>query len=723
MQRILRVGALGAIAIALWGAAATAQPFVYVAELGSDDVLVIDAATLGPVASLPFGEDPDGLAVSPDGRRVYVAGFLSNTVGEIDAETHQLLATVPVGEGPVGLAVTPDGARVYVTQRGADSVAAIGVASGTVEAVIPVGRGPNAIAITPDGTTAFVTNSFAPLAGEVSVLDLATDQVRNTITVGRKPSRVAITPDGRTAYVTNFRSWTSTAIDVASETVRTTFRAGLKSSAVAVNPNGAWAYIIDQRGGLSIIDVSVDQVTRSIELGGGIGGIAILRNGGTAYVARSALQVVDLGEEEVVAEVAVGDRPFAVAANCVGDGCTETPYTPKPTKTATETPTPTPTPTETLTPTATASATTTRTLGSGQRPVDFKLTFSPVASGGSTIMGGEIDPGGQAVYGIRETILLPGGVGLFDFGELDCFVESGLAVTRADFAAVAPEECGFACQALSVAIDFAEPVEAPALVYSCVLDVDPFAPIGTLRLRHLENTALDADGGALPSRGRDGILVIAPPVSPSPDLTPRPTRPPTQPPQPVIFIGRGPITARPGESATLTIRLRPMAGRSSARRTTSSCRRASLCAARRSIDPTASSIRHRQAATAFRSSRRAARPASTARHPRARASFARSRRTSPTGALYTCPQIGSASPRRIPFGHQCRRVRGRRRGDRDRRGAGRPHRVGRRRRPPRRRDDGARVLGRRQRRRSVHRRRRLRRRRLRAAAGRLRRRR
>jgi YVTN family beta-propeller protein len=225
-----------------------------------------------------------------------------------------------------------------VTQRGADSVAAIGVASGTVEPSIPVGRGPNAIAITPDGTTAFVTNSFAPLAGEVSVLDLATDQVRNTITVGRKPSRVAITPDGRTA-VTNFRSWTSTAIDVASETVRTTFRAGLKSSAVAVNPNGAWAYIIDQRGGLSIIDVSVDQVTRSIELGGGIGGIAILRNGGTAYVARSTLQVVDLGEEEVVAEVAVGDRPFAVAVNCVGDGCTETPYTPKPTKTATETPT------------------------------------------------------------------------------------------------------------------------------------------------------------------------------------------------------------------------------------------------------------------------------------------------------------------------------------------------------------------------------------------------
>ena len=52
---------------------------------------------------------------------------------------------------------------------------------------------------------------------------------------------------------------------------------------------------------------------------------------------------------------------------------------------------------------------------------------------------------------------------------------------------------------LSVAIDFAEARAARLFV-----PARPFAPIGTLRLRHLENTALDADGGALPSRGRDG---------------------------------------------------------------------------------------------------------------------------------------------------------------------------------------------------------------------------
>jgi hypothetical protein len=92
-------------------------------------------------------------------------------------------------------------------------------------------------------------------------------------------------------------------------------------------------------------------------------------------------------------------------------------------------------------------------------------------------------------------------------------------------------------------------------------DVYDFSPIGTFRLRHLDNTALDGDGGALPSRGRDAVLVVAPKASPSPDLTPQPTRTPTQPPQPDIFIGGDPITARPGETTTLTIRL-ATAGRS-----------------------------------------------------------------------------------------------------------------------------------------------------------------
>ena len=548
------------VAIAtLWAAAAPAQPFAYVANLGSDDVTVIDAAGLLPVARLPAGDDPDGVALSPDGRRVYVASFVSGTVHTIDAETQQVIASATVGGGPVGLAATPDGERLYVTRREDDTVAVLGLASGTVEAVIPVGYGPNAIAITPDGATALVTNSFMTAPGEVSVLDLAENRERNTIDVARKPNRVAITPDGRTAYVTNFRSWTSTAIDLASETVRTTFRAGYQNTGVAVNPNGYWAYITDAYADhLLIVDVSADQVTRRLALGPYPSAVAVQRHGGTGFVTdfgEHALYRIDLGDEAVIDAVPVGERPFAVAVNCVGAGCDEEPYTPKPTRTATATPTPSDTPTPSATPSDTPTVTPTRTLPSGVSHVTFTLTFGAIDGDGSTVMGVTVDPGHQHLHGLRERILLPNGVGLKDFGELDCLIESGLATQRVEFDMVAPPECDFGCLALSVAIDFTEPLDTPSLVYSCVLDVDPFAPVGTARLRHLENTALDADGGALPSRGRDGILVIPPPVTPSPDLTPRPTRTPTQPLPPEVFIAGGRVEVAAGGRGQLPIAL------------------------------------------------------------------------------------------------------------------------------------------------------------------------
>ena len=71
MRRVARgrrLALLGCL-LALAGRA-SAQPFAYVANLGSDDVSVIDTGTHLAVATLPGSDDPNGVAVSPDGRRV-----------------------------------------------------------------------------------------------------------------------------------------------------------------------------------------------------------------------------------------------------------------------------------------------------------------------------------------------------------------------------------------------------------------------------------------------------------------------------------------------------------------------------------------------------------------------------------------------------------------------------------------------------------------------------
>lgn len=51
---------------------------------------------------------PAALAQTGAGR-VYVANANSDTVAVMDAATHTVIATVPVGDFPVALAVTPTG--------------------------------------------------------------------------------------------------------------------------------------------------------------------------------------------------------------------------------------------------------------------------------------------------------------------------------------------------------------------------------------------------------------------------------------------------------------------------------------------------------------------------------------------------------------------------------------------------------------------------------------
>jgi len=47
--------------------------------------------------------------------RVYITNFWSDTVSVIDMETDTVIKTIPVGDGPFGVAISPDGRRAFIT--------------------------------------------------------------------------------------------------------------------------------------------------------------------------------------------------------------------------------------------------------------------------------------------------------------------------------------------------------------------------------------------------------------------------------------------------------------------------------------------------------------------------------------------------------------------------------------------------------------------------------
>src|SRR5437899_6572939 len=196
--------------IVSWCVPAAAQCDAYVAQNASNSTWVINTITNMPVAVIPVQFSPFGVAISPNGKFAYVTntGAVCDlcsfsqppSVSVIDTATYSVVATIPVGQYPAGVAITPNGAFAYVANFNSNNVSVIDTATNTVTATVTVGTNPLGVAITPNGAFAYVTN-FA--SGTVSVISTTTNTVVATVAMASPAWGVAITPNGAFAYVTN----------------------------------------------------------------------------------------------------------------------------------------------------------------------------------------------------------------------------------------------------------------------------------------------------------------------------------------------------------------------------------------------------------------------------------------------------------------------------------------------------------------------------------------
>ena len=127
---------------------------------------VASAWALTLSATVSVGDEPRGVAVSPDSDTVYVTNFADDTVSVINASTNAVTATVSVGDAPDGVAVSPDSDTVYVTNFADDTVSVINASTNAVTATVSVGDAPDRVAVSPCDTV-YVAN---PGSDTVSVL-------------------------------------------------------------------------------------------------------------------------------------------------------------------------------------------------------------------------------------------------------------------------------------------------------------------------------------------------------------------------------------------------------------------------------------------------------------------------------------------------------------------------------------------------------------------------
>jgi len=222
----------------------------------------IDPATgkLSPKtpAGVPTSGGPQSIVVSPDGHNAYVTdqvgptGSVSYTSGAVsqytitpgtDVLVPKAPPTVDAGQQPQGLAVTPDGASLYVANYGImDPQTFQHVDASISQYTIVPGTG-NLVPKVP---------ASAPLPPD--------DPSSPTL-----PNQIAVTPDGNYAYAAIGRTLVQYKISGGSGNLSLNSPAtvgGGPDNVVAVSPDGASAYT--QAAGNAVAEYSIDSTTGTL---------------------------------------------------------------------------------------------------------------------------------------------------------------------------------------------------------------------------------------------------------------------------------------------------------------------------------------------------------------------------------------------------------------------------------------------------------------------------
>ena len=192
---------------------------LYVLCQQSQEVRVLDAATLASIKTISVGGLPRGMALSAKGDRLYVTNSWDDTLSVIDTSALAVTATWHVGAEPSGVAADTSGTRLFVANRVSDDIAVLNAQSGEEEKRLAGGRGASYLTLAPDGGKIYSThiypnrsprstsleNRTAP-ESEITVIDSKRATVADRIPLHSIAGvfHLAFSRDGRLGVVANY---------------------------------------------------------------------------------------------------------------------------------------------------------------------------------------------------------------------------------------------------------------------------------------------------------------------------------------------------------------------------------------------------------------------------------------------------------------------------------------------------------------------------------------
>lgn len=311
---------------------------VLVSNETSNDLSFLDAASGSVVQTLQVGRRPRGMALSPSGDRLYVAVTGSPRGGPnvdertlpppdrtqdgialVDLARSRLIRKLDAGNDPEAVAVSPDGQLLAVANEDSAQASLIDAETGAPVARIGVGVEPEGVRFTPDGQHLYVTSEAND---RIDVIEVQSRRVVTTIATGKRPRNVVFSSDGSRAYVSCEYSERVDVIDahehrpLTSVPIEGTPRALPMGLALDDSQNRLYV-TLGRAGEVAVIDTRALRLIQRIDqVGARPWGAVLTPDGKTLYTANGPsndVSLIDTASLRVVSRVAVGDTPWGLA--------------------------------------------------------------------------------------------------------------------------------------------------------------------------------------------------------------------------------------------------------------------------------------------------------------------------------------------------------------------------------------------------------------------------
>ncbi len=285
--------------VPLYVAANSTTNRIYVTNLNSNDVSVIDGVTDAVIATIPVSSSPTHIDVNPVTNRVYVVTYGANSVTVIDGASNSVIATVTAGmSSPWGISVNSITNQIFVSNNNSNQVAVIDGSTNTLLTTVGVGSVPVGIRVNASAGLAYVANNGS---GTITVIDTNTYSVVNTFSLPSNAflGNLGMDPLTNRLLLTDSSNEVVYVVDASTGGLLRTITGGaapFKAPVFATVFQPGKTFMVSDYSRNAVSEFSESTYAAISGLRGGIGpeGIAVNRKTGKIYVAESSTDTVNV---------------------------------------------------------------------------------------------------------------------------------------------------------------------------------------------------------------------------------------------------------------------------------------------------------------------------------------------------------------------------------------------------------------------------------------------